>query len=213
MAYKLVLFDMDGTLLNGRTIYQFAEKIGFQNELNNLINSKKKFYEITIEIAKLLRGIKKLTLLEIFRKIPLQNNVKKVIKILNEKNIKTAIVTDSYQFVADDLKKKLGMDYAYANKLILKNGIFTGEINLHNNKLKKDNISNEIYSICKSSVLEELCDELKISKNEVIAIGDGIVDISMINEAGLGIAFKAPEKVQKYADIKTNDLITILSYI
>ncbi len=105
------------------------------------------------------------------------------------------------------------MDYAYANKLILKNGIFTGEINLHNNKLKGDTISNEIYSICKSCVLEELCNRLKISKNEVIAIGDGIVDISMINEAGLGIAFKAPEKVQKYADIKTNDLITILSYI
>ena len=213
MKVKLVLFDMDGTLLKGRTIFEFAEKIGFKYELFEIINSNKKFYEITIEIAKLLRGIKEITLLEIFREIPLQKNVEKVIKILKEKNIKTAIVTDSYQFVADDLRKKLGIDYAYANKLILKNGIFTGEIILHNNKLMRDCISDSIYSICKSCVLKKLCKKLNISNNETLAIGDGIVDISMIRKAGLGIAYKASEKVQKYADISSNDLITILNYI
>jgi phosphoserine phosphatase len=213
MKFKLVIFDMDGTLLNGRTIYEFAEKIGFKNELNYLINSDKKFYEITIEIAKLLKGIEKITLLEIFRKIPLQNNVEKVIKILKEKNIKTAIVTDSYQFVANDLRNKLGIDYVYANKLILKNGLFTGEIILHNNKLIRDCILDDIYSICKSCVLKELCKTLNISNNEVLAIGDGIVDISMLNKAGLGIAYKASGKVKKYADIASNDLISILDYI
>lgn len=213
MIYKLILFDMDGTLLDGRTIYKFAEEKNFKNELNNIIKSNKKFYEITIEIAKFLRGIKKTELLEIFRKIPLQNNVEKVIKTLKKRNIKTAVVTDSYQFVAEDLRKRLGMDYVYANKLILKNGIFNGEIILHNSKLIKDNIVNEIYSICKSYVLEELCKKLNISENEVLAIGDGIVDISMLDKAGLGIAYKASEKVQKHADITSNDLISILDYI
>ena len=213
MKYKLVLFDMDGTLLDGRTIYTLAEKKGFKNELSSILKSGKKFYEITIEIAKLLKGYKKTELIKIIREIPLQKDVEKLIKELKKRKIKTAIVTDSYQFVADDLRKRLDLDYAYANNLISLNGRFTGEIVIHNNELIKDYINNEIYSICKSCVLDELCDKLRISEKEVIAIGDGIVDISMLDKAGLGIAFKSSEKVQKHANVTSNDIINLLNYL
>ncbi|MCJ2513813.1 MAG: HAD family phosphatase [Candidatus Thermoplasmatota archaeon] len=213
MKYKLVLFDMDGTLLDGRTIYTLAEKKEFKNELTSILKSGKKFYEITIEIAKLLKGYKKSELIKIIREIPLQKDVEKLIKELKKRKIKTAIVTDSYQFVADDLRKRLDLDYAYANNLISLNGRFTGQIVIHNNELIKDYINNEIYSICKSCVLDELCDKLGISEKEVIAIGDGIVDISMLDKAGLGIAFKASEKVQKHADVTSSDIINLLNYL
>ena len=213
MKYKLVLFDMDGTLLDGRTIYTLAEKKEFKNELTSILKSGKKFYEITIEIAKLLKGYKKTELIKIIREIPLQKDVEKLIKELKKRKIKTAIVTDSYQFVADDLRKRLDLDYAYANNLISLNGRFTGQIVIHNNELIKDYINNEIYSICKSCVLDELCDKLGISEKEVIAIGDGIVDISMLDKAGLGIAFKASEKVQKHADVTSSDIINLLNYL
>ena len=213
MKYKLVLFDMDGTLLDGRTIYTLAEKKEFKNELTSILKSGKKFYEITIEIAKLLKGYKKSELIKIIREIPLQKDVEKLIKELKKRKIKTAILTDSYQFVADDLRKRLDLDYAYANNLISLNGRFTGRIVIHNNELIKDYINNEIYSICKSCVLDELCDKLGISEKEVIAIGDGIVDISMLDKAGLGIAFKASEKVQKHADVTSSDIINLLNYL
>jgi phosphoserine phosphatase SerB len=213
MKIKLVLFDMDGTLLDGRTIQKFAEKKDFKKELVYLLNSDRKFFEITIEIAKLLKDMKKSELLKIFREIPLQKNAEKVIKTLKKRKIKTAIITDSYQFVADDLKKRLDMDYAYANDLLAKNDKFSGEVIIYNKKLIKDHITNEIYSICKSCVLEELCIELEISEKEVIAVGDGIVDIGMLEKSGLGIAYKASEKVQKHADVTSNNLINILDYI
>ena len=213
MKYKLVLFDMDGTLLDGRTIYTLAEKKEFKNELTSILKSGKKFYEITIEIAKLLKGYKKTELIKIIREIPLQKDLEKLIKELKKRKIKTAIVTDSYQFVADDLRKRLDLDYAYANNLISLNGRFTGEKVIHNTELIKDYINNEIYSICKSCVLDELCDKLGISEKEVIAIGDGIVDISMLDKAGLGIAFKASEKVQKHADVTSSDIINLLNYL
>ena len=47
----------------------------------------------------------------------------------------------------------------------------------------------------------------------MIAIGDGIVDISMLDKAGLGIAFKASEKVQKHADVTSSDIINLLNYL
>jgi len=54
---------------------------------------------------------------------------------------------------------------------------------------------------------------LNINPDEVIAIGDGVVDIGMIKKAGVGIAYKASEDVSKNADISTNDLAVILDYI
>ncbi|RLF35445.1 MAG: hypothetical protein DRN08_03005, partial [Thermoplasmata archaeon] len=55
--FKLVMFDMDGTLLKKRTIFVFAEKKGFYNDLLRIVNSNKISYLKSIEIAKLLRGM------------------------------------------------------------------------------------------------------------------------------------------------------------
>ena len=121
--YKLVMFDMDGTLIKGRSIFIFAEKIGFKNKLIRSLQSEKEPYEKSIEIAQFLQGLSSTELLEIFRAIPLQKNVEKIARTLKGKNVKTAVVTDSYQFVADDLKKRLDFDYAFANNIIIETDI------------------------------------------------------------------------------------------
>ena len=210
--YKLVMFDMDGTLIDGRSILIFSEKKGFKDNLLNSLRSDKQPYEKSIEIAQFLKGVNSKELLDIFRKIPLQKNVEMVTQKIREKNIKTAVVTDSYQFIADDLKKRLGFDYAFANNLIIENNIVTGKIILNNSSLRicETGIT---YSICKDLVLDKICNELNINSDEIIAIGDGVVDIGMIKKAGLGIAYKASEEVQKNADIITNDMSVILDYI
>ena len=211
---KLVMFDMDGTLIKGRGIFTIAEKKGFINELWRYIkNPYLEYYEKSIEIAKLSKGFKKKEYLEIFQKVPLQDNVHEVLNKLKKKNIKTAIATDSYQILADDLKQRLEIDYSFANQLITNDDVITGELKIHNQDLIKDISGNKIYSICKSCVLEQLCKDLNINLDQTIAIGDGIVDIGMINKAGLGIAFNATDEVKKYADIVSDDLRIIFNYI
>jgi len=205
---------MDGTLLNGKGIFVIAEKLGFYDELLSYFKNKKDmpFYKKSIEIAKLCKCFRKDEFLSIFHNVPLQDNVENIIKNLKKKNITIAIATDSYMFLAEDLKNRLKIDFAFANNLITNNGTITGDIEINNKNLISD-ITGSIYSICKEQTLTNLCKKLGISVNDSIAVGDGIVDIGMIKIAGIGIAFNASDKVNKYADIVTNDLNVILDYI
>lgn len=211
--FKLAVFDMDGTLLKGRTIFVFAEKFGFTDRLQEILRSDFEPYEKTIAIASLLKGFQKPQLLHVFRGIPLQDHVSMVIDEFKKREIPVAIVTDSYNFVAEDLKQRLGCNFAFANSLIIDNDIITGEIVLHNKNLREECIDHRIYSISKSHVMEELCKRLCIPIAQVLAVGDGVVDMCMLKKAGCGVAFNASQMVQRYADFIINDMQEILQLL
>ena len=213
MEYKLIIFDMDGTLLKGRKIIKLADTRGFGDRLIDIMKSDIKAHKKTTEIAKLMKCLTVHRFLKIFREIPLQKNAEFVIKELKKKGLIIAIATDSYTLGAMDLKKRLDIDYVFANELITKNSHLTGNIILNNKDLTKKFEKCKIHSICKRDVLRRLCKELNITKNEVITVGDGKVDICMLKEAGLGLAFNAPDEVKKNADESIIDLIEILDYI
>lgn len=205
---------MDGTLLKDRGIFVIAEKKGFLEDLiRDIKDNSMEYYQRSIKIAMLSKGKSKQEFLNIFRTVPFNENVEFVIKELKKRGIVTAIATDSYQFLADDVKNRLGIDYAFANKLEFDGDIITGELEIHNKSLEKDFNSENIYSICKSCVLDQLCKDLGISIEEAVAVGDGIVDIGMIKKAGLGVAINASDKVQKHADIVIEDMGMLLDYI
>ena len=90
MNYKLIAFDMDDTLLSGRTIYVIADRKGFRDEVDRIISMEIPNYKKTIEIAKLLEGMSVEEFLEIFRSIPLNDNVPEVFDEIRKKKIKTA---------------------------------------------------------------------------------------------------------------------------
>ncbi|HDD57711.1 MAG TPA: hypothetical protein ENF43_04255, partial [Thermoplasmatales archaeon] len=92
MKYKLAIFDMDDTLLAGRTIYAIADRKGFRDKVDEILSRRIINYEKTILIARLLRGTGVEEFLEIFRSIPLNPNVPEVIDVLRDEGMRVGIV-------------------------------------------------------------------------------------------------------------------------
>ncbi|MCD5409741.1 MAG: HAD-IB family phosphatase [Methanocellales archaeon] len=214
LNYKLIIFDMDGTLLAGRTIYALAEALDFEEQLHETMRSTMRAYERTREISRLLKGLSVERFLEIFDEIPLRTGAQKTIAAIKQNRMTTAIATDSYQLAANRLAKRLGIDRIFANELDIKNGMITGSIKLNNEKLEPRMAGCKIHSICKRDVLHDLCDELGIAPSESAVVGDSYIDKCMIEDAGLGIAFKAPTELNEIADVVMDgDLSKMLKHI
>ncbi len=213
MRYKLILFDMDDTLIAGRTIYEVADKKGFREEVDEIISMNITNYEKTILIARLLKGMRVEEFLKIFRAIPLNPHVDEVVEKLKKKGLKMGIISNSYDIAVDDLKKRLGMDFGISNKLVVKEGIITGEVIPHNKNPSQDIDDCRSFSVCKRDALLQVCKDLGIRPDETIAVGDGNVDRFMLEVAGLGIAYGKNSYLSNFADISINDMREILKYI
>jgi len=213
MNYKLIAFDMDDTLLSGRTIYVIADRKGFRDEVDRIISMEIPNYKKTIEIAKLLEGMSVEEFLEIFRSIPLNDNVPEVFDEIRKKKIKTAIISNSYDIAAKDLANRLKIDFVIANELVVEDGIITGVVIPHN-KNPVDEIGDcRSYSVCKSEALGEICRKMNIDLSEAIAVGDGSIDRFMLKAAGLGIAYRPKVNLEEYADVVIDDMIELLRFL
>ncbi|MEE9594492.1 MAG: HAD family hydrolase, partial [Candidatus Hydrothermarchaeales archaeon] len=93
---KLAVFDMDGTLLEGRTIFYLAEEFDFLEKAQELIESDLSLCRVSEELAKLLKGVALEDALDVARGIPLMRGVEETISRLRDEGFKLAIVTESY---------------------------------------------------------------------------------------------------------------------
>jgi phosphoserine phosphatase len=212
---KLVVFDMDGTLINGRLIEVISKKYGIFDKVVAIQSDRSlQGYERTELIAGLLKGIRATEIVEAIGSIPIMNNADKIVAWFKKNSYVTGIITDSYTIAAEVITKKLDIDFFAANELILKNGILTGGIKMPLG-WEKIKCSCKI-SICKRYHLNQYSIKYGVSNKDTIAIGDTRGDICMIKQAGLGIAFmpKDPDIIKQSRNIISNpDLNEVLNYV
>jgi phosphoserine phosphatase len=137
----------------------------------------------------LLEGLSVKTLSSLARTLRLTRGSAELIGALKEMGFKVALVTGGFTFFTDILKRKLGFDYAFGNELEIRRGRLTGRV--------KGRI---IDAEGKAKMMDEICRLEGISRDEVVAVGDGSNDRIMVANAGLGIAFNAKEILKKVAD-------------
>jgi phosphoserine phosphatase len=193
-AKRLVVFDMDSTLIQSEVIDELARHRGVYKEVSDItseaMNGKMDFDEsLRLRVAK-LKGMPQADLLEVFQKIKLTPGAEELLRVLKKLGYKIALISGGFMFVAERLKTQLGIDYVYANTLESNQGVLTGNV-----------LPPIVNAQRKADLLDVIAQQENIELDQVIAIGDGANDILMLEKAGLGIAFNAKPTVREKADL------------
>jgi phosphoserine phosphatase len=193
-AKRLVAFDMDSTLIQSEIIDEFARKLGRYDEVaaitREAMHGRLPFAEALSKRVACLRGLTQAQIDEVFSETLLTPGAEELIRVLKKLGYRIALISGGFSCIADRLKTRLGIDYAYANHLVLKDGKATGEV-----------LPPVIDAQRKADLLEVIAQQEGIHLDQVIAVGDGANDLLMIEKAGLGIAFNAKPAVNERADL------------
>lgn len=189
---KLVVFDMDSTLIQAEVIVELAKLAGVGDQVNSITESTMRgeidFKESFRRRVALLKGIKEEQLVKVTRELPLTEGAALVCKTLKGLGYKLGILSGGFKFVGEYLKDQLGFDYMYANELDIKDGVVTGKV-----------VGEIVDGQKKALLLRKLAKKENIALEQTIAVGDGANDLPMISIAGLGVAFNAKPIVRQKA--------------
>ena len=204
----LCVMDVDGTLILEEVIDFLGREAGREEEISQ-ITSRAMRGEIDFERSlrkrvSLLEGLPISVFDKVFNSIHLSPNAQEFISILQKKGILVGLVSGGFSPIVERLAKSLGIAYFSANQLEVKDGLLTG-------KLVGQIISPQV----KKETLEQWREELKLSKDRTIAIGDGANDLLMLKSAGIGIAFCAKEVLKKEIQyhVDKRDFLEVLPFI
>ena len=189
---KLVVFDMDSTLIQAEVIVELAKLVGAGEEVDRITESAMRgemdFCESFRKRVALLKGIRQEQLFKVSRELPLTDGADLVAKTLKGLGYKLGILSGGFTFVGEYLKDRLGFDYMFANELDIKDGVVTGEV-----------VGEIVDGQRKAVLLRQLAQRENITLEQTIAVGDGANDLPMISIAGLGVAFNAKPMVREKA--------------
>ena len=204
-AKRLVLLDMDSTLIEQEVIDLIAKHAGKHDQVSQITESamagELDFAQALSARVALLAGLDQ-SVIELVRKeITLTNGAKKLIETLHKQGHKVGVVSGGFLDVIEPILKELKIDFYRANKLEIVNGKLTGKTE-----------GEIIDRIAKYNSLLDFAKIEGVDLSQTVAIGDGANDLDMIEAAGLGIAFNAKPKVAAAAatTISTLDLSAVL---
>lgn len=204
-AKRLVMLDMDSTLIVQEVIDLLAAKAGVAEEVSAITQKamagEMDFAQSLQARVSLLAGLNESMLSEVRSEITLTQGAEKLIQTLHLKGHKVGVVSGGFIDVIEPILKELKIDFYRANKLQILNGELTGKLE-----------GEIIDRAAKLKALVEFAKNEGVQMSQTVAIGDGANDLDMIESAGLGVAFNAKPKVAAAAatTISGSDLSAVL---
>jgi phosphoserine phosphatase len=192
-ARKLVLLDVDSTLIQQEVIELLASKAGVNAEVVKITDAAMRgeldFEQSLIARVALLSGLPESAISQVQSQIVLTPGARTLIRTLQRLGHTVCVVSGGFHNVIDPLLKELGITHYRANTLEILDGKLTGKV-----------VGPIIDRAAKAQALKDFSSIEKIHIDQTIAIGDGANDLDMIAIAGLGIAFNAKPAVKAAAD-------------
>ncbi len=194
---RLVVMDMDSTLIQQEVIDELARMYGVFDRVaaitHRAMNGELHFDDALRERVLLLRGAPERILTDVQRVIHLTPGAEALIRVLKRLGYRLAVISGGFIEVAEPIRARLGLDYAFANQLEIVDGKLTGRV-----------LGAIVNRQRKAELLRSIAQTERIALEQVIAIGDGANDLDMLNCAGLGIAFNAKQVVRDQAKYVVN---------
>ena len=192
-AKRLVVFDVDSTLVQGEVIEMLAARAGKEAEVRAVteraMRGELDFAESLHERVKTLAGLPASVIDEVAADLVLTPGARTTIRTLKRLGVRCGVVSGGFIQVISGLAEELGLDFARANTLEIVDGRLTGRV-----------LGEVVDRAAKADYLREFAGELGISLSQTVAVGDGANDIDMLTAAGLGIAFCAKPALREVAD-------------
>lgn len=189
---RLVVFDMDSTLIRCEVIDELAKLAGVGEQVAEIteraMRGELDFKSSFRERLALLRGLPYSEVEAFADRLPLMEGATHLISTLKKLGFKTAICSGGFTLFGYKLQKDLGIDYVHANELEVQDGLLTGRV-----------VGEIVDGTRKAELMRQMADELGLARRQTIAVGDGANDLPMIQQAGLGIAFRAKPLVRQNA--------------
>ena len=190
---RLVVFDMDSTLIRSEVIDELAMEAGVGDQVAQITEQAMRgeldFNESFRARVALLKGLDEGALERVRDRIQLTEGAKRLVSTLRALGYRTAILSGGFTWFGQWLQQLLGIDYVHANELEIEDGQVTGRV-----------VGQIVNGQRKAELLKEIAAQEGISLEQVIAVGDGANDLPMLGEAGLGIAFRAKPLVKQNAE-------------
>lgn len=206
--FKIVSFDLDGTLTLGTTSLQF-----YVTKLHQEKNAKKlerlykthkiDDFQIADAYAEILKGISREELNHWTREIPRVRNIGETVRKLKKLNLIVGITSVGPYFASEVYQELFRFDFISGSLHEFKNGAHTGR--MIKTLTGKDKIK----------ILDSICKKYRVFFPQVIAVGDSRSDIPIFEKAGFDIALNADENLIDKTDcfIKNNDLLEVYAVI
>jgi len=192
-AMRLVVMDVDSTLLQDEAIDLLADRAGRAAEVEALTNAAMRgeidYAAALRQRVQLLAGLDAIVLSELTEKLRLTPGARTLVRTLKRLGYRCGVVSGGFTQITDWLTAELGLDYSAANTLEIADGKLTGRIT-----------GELIDRPGKERMLRQFAAEAGVPLSQTVAVGDGANDLDMIAAAGLGIAFNARPVVRSAAD-------------